>query len=329
MRWKTAVSYGFHARLVVVLGIAGVVVVLGEGMFEPDPVGDHRDKLAVGRLAAAVLDGVAEVGIEHLDVAPVPRDLNRMADGAFDAGRSRLKIIGDCRVELFGNRVDDLHILQRENNRPTQVMVPFNVGRDANLVQDVGDDDFQLLFLLNESWLRLLEEAHGKRGKPITRYAIRKEPGVFDPGKLRANLEKLPQGFTLEPIDEELYHALLELDWARDFCAQFGSWEEYAAHGCGFVAIKDGQVAAGASSYTWYRGGIEIEIDTKAEYRRQGLALCCASALLLHCLERGLYPSWDAATPISVALAEKLGYHFSHAYPCLEIAVPTQKEDLG
>ena len=48
-----------------------------------------------------------------------------------------------------------------------------------------------------------------------------------------------------------------------------------------------------------------------------------------HCLERGLYPSWDAATPISVALAEKLGYHFSHTYPCLEIAVPTQKEDLG
>ena len=177
----------------------------------------------------------------------------------------------------------------------------------------------------NESWLRLLEEAHGKRGKPITRYAIRKEPGVFDPGKLRANLEKLPQGFTLEPIDEGLYHALLELDWARDFCAQFGSWEEYAAHGCGFVAIKDGQVAAGASSYTWYRGGIEIEIDTKAEYRRQGLALCCASALLLHCLERGLYPSWDAATPISVALAEKLGYHFSHAYPCLEITVPHKR----
>ena len=68
----------------------------------------------------------------------------------------------------------------------------------------------------NESWLRLLEEAHGQRGKPITRYAIRKEPGVFDPGKFRANLEKLPQGFTLEPIDEGLYHALLELDWARD-----------------------------------------------------------------------------------------------------------------
>ena len=46
---------------------------------------------------------------------------------------------------------------------------------------------------------------------------------------------------------------------------------------------------------------------------------------IIDCLwERGY-----AATPISVAVAAKLGYHFSHAYPCLEIAVPTQKEDLG
>lgn len=180
----------------------------------------------------------------------------------------------------------------------------------------------------NESWLRLLEEVHGGRGKPITRYAIQKEPDVFDRDKLQSNLEKLPQGFILKPIDEGLYHTLLELDWARDFCAQFGSWEKYAAHGCGFVALKEGEIAAGASSYTWYQGGIEIEIDTKEAYRRQGLALCCASALILHCLEQGLYPSWDAATPISVALAEKLGYHFSHTYPCLEIAVPNPRRNL-
>ena len=180
----------------------------------------------------------------------------------------------------------------------------------------------------NESWLRLLEEAHGQRGKPITRYAIRKEPGVFDPGKLRANLEKLPQGFTLEPIDERLYHALLELDWARDFCAQFGSWEEYAAHGAGYVALYGEELAAGASSYSWYKGGIEIEIDTKREHRRRGLALCCASALILHCLDQGLYPSWDAATPISVALAERLGYHFSHEYPCwlVQVKEPSLRE---
>lgn len=36
--------------------------------------------------------------------------------------------------------------------------------------------------------------------------------------------------------------------------------------------------------------------------------------LRLDTLERGLYPSWDAANQESVALAEKLGYHLDHAY---------------
>ena len=40
---------------------------------------------------------------------------------------------------------------------------------------------------------------------------------------------------------------------------------------------------------------------------------------ILECLERGLYPSWDAHTEISAALAEKLGYHVSHPYVVYEV----------
>ena len=98
----------------------------------------------------------------------------------------------------------------------------------------------------NREWLALLEQVHGKRGEPITRYAIRKEPQAFDRARLRAFRDSLPKGYSLRLIDRELYGRVLQTPWARDFCAQFGSWEEYAAHGCGFVAIKDGQVAAGA-----------------------------------------------------------------------------------
>ena len=43
------------------------------------------------------------------------------------------------------------------------------------------------------------------------------------------------------------------------------------------------------------------------------------AALILECLERGLYPSWDAHTEISAALAEKLGYHVSHPYVVYEV----------
>ncbi|MDE7014441.1 MAG: GNAT family N-acetyltransferase, partial [Kineothrix sp.] len=87
----------------------------------------------------------------------------------------------------------------------------------------------------------------------------------------------------------------------------------------GVLVKKDGRPVAGASSYTTYRGGIEVEIDTKEEYRRKGLASVCGARLILECLARNIYPSWDAQNKWSVALAEKLGYHFSHTYDAYEI----------
>ena len=64
--------------------------------------------------------------------------------------------------------------------------------------------------------------------------------------------------------------------------------------GIGAVICKDDIIVSGASSYSRYKEGIEIEIDTKEEYRRKGLAYICGAKLILECLERNLYPSWDA-----------------------------------
>ncbi len=60
--------------------------------------------------------------------------------------------------------------------------------------------------------------------------------------------------------------------------------------------------------------GIEIEIGTRPEYRRKGLATIVASALIIDCLDRGIYPSWDVANTESVALAQKLGYIMEEPY---------------
>ena len=43
--------------------------------------------------------------------------------------------------------------------------------------------------------------------------------------------------------------------------------------------------------YTRYREGIEIEVDTAEAERRKHLALVACSALIVRCLEEGLYPS--------------------------------------
>ena len=166
----------------------------------------------------------------------------------------------------------------------------------------------------SESWAKLIEECQPDADK-VTRYAIKKN-ATFD----RANLEKLvaalPDGYELRRIDGDLYDKCMEIDDFEDGVCHFGSKEQYLKMGRGFAAVKDGAPVSVASSYTVYREGIEIEIDTLEGERRKGLAAAVCAALILSCLDDGLYPSWDAANMDSVHLAEKLGYEFSHEYPC-------------
>lgn len=85
------------------------------------------------------------------------------------------------------------------------------------------------------------------------------------------------------------------------------------------MALHGGKIVSGASSYTVYPGGIEIEVDTRPDYRRRGLARACAARLILDCLNRSLYPSWDAHSQASLALAQQLGYLLDRPYPVYEI----------
>ncbi len=188
-------------------------------------------------------------------------------------------------------------------------------------------DDFRsdtlLMIPKDEAWAALIEQAHGPLAERFSRYAIKKEPDVFDRAKLRAFADAVLPPYTLHFIDETLYEKALEEPWSRDLCSQFPSYADYAAHGLGVMALLNGEPAAGASSYTAYDKGIEIEVDTKEEHRRKGLALGCAAKLILACLERSLYPSWDAHDLRSVALAEKLGYHLDGEYT----AYAVQRQD--
>ena len=102
--------------------------------------------------------------------------------------------------------------------------------------------------------------------------------------------------------------------------SSFESKENYLKYGRGIVILKGDVIVAGASSYTRYLEGIEIEVDTIETERRKHLATIACAALILECLEENLYPSWDAQNMNSVHLAEKLGYEFSHEYIAYEVS---------
>lgn len=177
--------------------------------------------------------------------------------------------------------------------------------------------DFMIMVPQDESWSALIEAVWGEKAKRVERYAIRKEANVFDREKLGQIAS--PKGYELRMIDEELYRQCKVNEWSRDLVSQFSDYETFQELALGITALKNGKIVAGASTYTRYRDGIEIQIDTEISHRRRGLALACGAKLILECFDRELYPSWDAQNLGSVALAEKLGYHFSHAYPAYEV----------
>lgn len=137
---------------------------------------------------------------------------------------------------------------------------------------------------------------------------------VFDVEKLQQAVDGLQSGYALKKMEEAEYNICKENGWANDLVSQYKDYKAYKNLGLGIVVLKDGELVAGASSYSRYDKGIEIEIDTQEDHRRKGLAYACGAKLILECLEEGLYPSWDAQNKWSVALR----YHFSHEYVAYE-----------
>ena len=131
---------------------------------------------------------------------------------------------------------------------------------------------------------------------------------------------KMPVGYELKEIDEKTYDLCLPDPVTGDFVSSFESKERFLELRRGMVIMKSGLIVAGASSYTRYNEGIEIEVDTVEEERRKGLATIASAALILRCLDEGLYPSWDAQNMNSVRLAKKLGYEFDHEYTAYEVS---------
>lgn len=171
----------------------------------------------------------------------------------------------------------------------------------------------------NNEWNQKIEEIYSKNSKKVTRYAFKKEPDIFNKKRLLELEELLPKEYELKMIDKKIYHMAQEENWSSDLCSQFPTAEDYCRRGLGVGVLYNNRLVAGASSYTIFKNGIEIEIDTKKEYRRKGLATAAGAKLILECLKRNLYPSWDAQNLWSVALAKKLGYNFSHEYTSYEV----------
>lgn len=163
-------------------------------------------------------------------------------------------------------------------------------------------------------WEDYLKNLLPRAVRSYTRYAMKQETKVFDIKKLLSFTKKIDTLYHLIPIDEIAYNDVLKTEWAADGCCFFSCYEDFKNRGLGYVIYKESELICIASSYISCNNIIEITIGTLKEYRKKGLATACASQLILSCIEKGLYPKWEAANSNSLALAIKLGYHLDKAF---------------
>ena len=172
-------------------------------------------------------------------------------------------------------------------------------------------DGFFNMVPQNDEWTQLIISTYPATKK--ARYAIKKN-ARFDREKLKSLVDALPAEYELKTIDFDLYDLCLKDDDMNDLVYWFGSKDKFLTLGRGMAVMKDGKIVSGAAAALRYHEGIEIETDTLKEERHKGFASAACAALILSCLDDGLYPSWDAANWMSVKLAQKLGYEYDHEY---------------
>lgn len=197
-------------------------------------------------------------------------------------------------------------------------------SREAALIpvrEQDGGAEYVIMVPQSAGWAAVIGEVYGACASPFTRYATKKDGTSFDRERLSQMAGRVPSGYEIRPIGRELFKQLKGLAWGRDLVRQYQDFGQFSRLGLGFAAVclTDGEPAAGASSYSSYLGGVEIEIDTQERHQRRGLARACGARMILGCLERGLYPSWDAHNRASLDLALSLGYELDHEYLAYEV----------
>lgn len=207
-----------------------------------------------------------------------------------------------------------------ENPTAAQILVGVSTYYAGDPNSEAADEllrnlsEISVVIVSSEEWGKRLEAVYQGHIKKFKRYAFKRNPEYLNREHLKSFLSAIPDGYTLKKVDATIANSVSFQGLSSGFTGQFESIDDFINRGVGYCIMYNAHAVCGASSYSVYKDGIEIEIVTSPEHRRKGLATIVAAALMLDCLDRGKYPNWDAANLNSVNLAQKLGYVLEGSY---------------
>lgn len=118
----------------------------------------------------------------------------------------------------------------------------------------------------------------------------------------------------MKRVDIEAAKQILSQNFSKNWVENinyFGGPEKWVKEGVGFC-IQEGEkivcMVMGYKTSIPITQSMEIDIATYPDYRGRGFATLVSAKLIEYSLKKGIEPHWDAANPLSVKLAEKLGF---------------------
>ncbi|MHA2320206.1 MAG: GNAT family N-acetyltransferase [Candidatus Thorarchaeota archaeon] len=169
-------------------------------------------------------------------------------------------------------------------------------------------EPMQLVFGHDDEWSRIIKDLWDERLGIQQRVLF--SPDSLDLVHLRHLRDQLPRGYKLERMDLDTIKRV-DKRIAMHIPTFFGSSEDFYKMGVAYCIKYDDEVISMASTYTPFTDMFEIQVDTAdTGHRRKGLATAVSAALMVHALENGIVPYWDAANEASIHLATPIiGMH--------------------
>ncbi|MFW9778151.1 MAG: GNAT family N-acetyltransferase [Candidatus Heimdallarchaeota archaeon] len=139
---------------------------------------------------------------------------------------------------------------------------------------------------------------------------------------IRRIFSPLPKEFQLKKVDIEAVRQIPNQNFSNylvEMKNYFGSPEKFIEEGVGFCIQKNEAilcVVIGFLASVPITQSLELYIATHPDYRGRGFATLVGAKMIEYCLTKGIEPHWDAANPLSVKLAQKLGYTHPEPYKC-------------
>ena len=203
---------------------------------------------------------------------------------------------GSVWVHLSGNAEYD----KSDNNLCDFLLNLFTLLSDEDLRATTGEKGGICLHLYSPGWLSKLEKLFdGHIRDKWTRYNYRLNKKTFK--QYNGWREKIPAGFEMRFSVDSSYKPK---GWQFERFAFALMKDDIKISECGTVYFEkeayDSEIAR----------IVEIDIETKEEYRRQGFAFLTCAAFIEYCLSNNLEPNWGCYhfNPDSQALAKKLGF---------------------